>query len=470
MLNRLRSLLSSRAAAPHPRQRGLPDRIPAVGRERRGSLFPALRQTPPIILRNHARHFCQLNAYGAAAVAAYQHHLIGYGITPAPQHTDAETRKLLSATWDEFTKSADVERRMNIGAMASLVVRSLVTDGEAIIRIVECAGGIAMQPIPPEQLDESKNADLGGGAFIREGVEFDADGRRVAYYILPVRPGDLFASYAPPVRVPSEDVIHLFEPLFTGQVRGLTWFAPVLSRLSELDKLEEAISVGIGVAAMHAGVLVDQNGTAGIPYDGDQIGNVMQTGLEPGTMKVLPSGYDIRFSTPPQAPHAIQFAEHEARAIASGLGIPQHMLTGDLRQANYSSLRADVVRFRQRIESLQWNLIIPQFFQLVWNRVISSAVLRGHVEIPDFWTDPSPYFAVEWFPPKVAHVDPAKEAEALRDMLDMGLMSRRQAVAELGFNVEDLDAEIAADRAREASLGLTFGQSPKPVKEPTNAA
>lgn len=45
-------------------------------------------------------------------------------------------------------------------------------------------------------------------------------------------------------------------------------------------------------------------------------------------------------------------------------------------------------------------------------------------------------------------------------------MSRRQAVAERGYSVETLDAEIAADREREARLGLTF-TAPNPQPEAT---
>lgn len=53
-------------------------------------------------------------------------------------------------------------------------------------------------------------------------------------------------------------------------------------------------------------------------------------------------------------------------------------------------------------------------------------------------------------------VDPQKDMAAAREALDMGLTSRRQAVAQLGWNVAELDREIADDRAREAELGVTF--------------
>ena len=48
---------------------------------------------------------------------------------------------------------------------------------------------------------------------------------------------------------------------------------------------------------------------------------------------------------------------------------------------------------------------------------------------------------------------------AAREALELGLTSRRQAVAEQGRDIDELDAEIAADRAREAGLGLDFSET-----------
>lgn len=463
MLNRLRSLV--RPQRVHSGQTHYGRSVPATrsspfgvapGRDGGGWTFAA--PVDHVTGKGKARHFARANAYAAAAVNAYSDFLIGFGVTAAPQHESAEARQALSAAWAGIEKRATPDGQ-NMGALASQMVRSLVIDGEALIHIIESDSGVFLQPLAPEQLDSTKSVDLAGDGYVREGVEFSAQGERVAYWLLPHNPADPFGSFVAPVRVPARDVIHIFEPTYPGQVRGESWFLPVLTRLGELDKLEDAISVGVGVAAMFAGVLYDHNGTGGIPFDGEQFGNVMESGLEPGTLKVLPSGYDVKFSTPQQAPQAVEFAQHEIRAIASGLGVPQHLISGDLRQANYSSLRADMLRFRQRVESIQWNLLIPQFFQRVFERAITSAEFRGKIDFPGFWDDPSPYYQVEWFPPRFPTVDPQKEAEAIREELSMGLISRRQAVAERGFNVEELDAEIAADREREKRLGLSFSNA-----------
>jgi capsid protein len=63
-------------------------------------------------------------------------------------------------------------------------------------------------------------------------------------------------------------------------------------------------------------------------------------------------------------------------------------------------------------------------------------------------------------PPRNDWVDPAKDVAAEVAAINAGLMSRRQAVAARGYDLEQLDAEIAADNERAASLGLSFNTSP----------
>jgi capsid protein len=139
---------------------------------------------------------------------------------------------------------------------------------------------------------------------------------------------------------------------------------------------------------------------------------------------------------------------HQIRAIAAGLGLPAHLVDGNLRNANYSSLRAGLVAFRQRIEQDQFGTIIPQFVAPLFSRVTGEA-------------------AAEFYPPAQPWVDPVKDTQATREAIAAGLMSRRQAVAALGYDVVALDAEIAADRAREAALGLAFGQPAAAGEAPT---
>ena len=224
----------------------------------------------------------------------------------------------------------------------------------------------------------------------------------------------------------------------------------MLLTLGELDGLLDALLVAARVSAMHAGFMTDMNGTgAALPYDGQQVGSVLESGLEPGTMKVLPAGFDIKFSQPQQAAQAIELAKLNLRSIAMGLGLPDHVLSGDLSGANYSSLRAGMVEWRQRTEQLQFNVIVPQLIRPVWQRWVDLGVMAG--ELPDDATA-----AAEYYPPAQTLIDPLKDSEAEAVLIAAGLKSRRQAVAQQGYDVETLDAEIAADHAREKALGLSF--------------
>lgn len=396
-------------------------------------------------LRSRARYLAANNPWLAQAVANWAGALVGPGIVPTPKHPNADTRAELTGHFNIWADDADADGRTDFWGIQANIARGVVIDGESFVQLLTTDDGPRLRLIPPELVDESVTRELGNGAVIVQGVEFDADGTRVAYHVLPSRPHDQFANYAPPVRVAADQVLHVFKPLAAGQVRGVSWLAPVILPASEFDQLCDALLVGAKVAAMHAAFLVDMNGTAGEPYDGTGDGGILETGLEPGTMKRLPTGYDVKFNTPGQTQEMGAFLRLNLQQLAAGLGLPEHLLSGDLTGANYSSLRAGLLPFRQRVEQIQYGTLAPQLLRPIWRSVVTWAVLSGEMAAPDFEANPRDYFACEWLPPKPMQVDPLKDTQATVAEMDAGLTSRRKAVAERGWALEDLDAEIAAD-------------------------
>jgi lambda family phage portal protein len=314
-----------------------------------------------------------------------------------------------------------------------------VADGEAFCQLLDSPEGPRLRLIPAELIDESMTVDLGGGRFIVSGVEFDADGTRAAYHVLPARPTDVFATSAQPVRIPANEILHIFKPLGPGQVRGVSWLAPVILPAGEFDQLIDALLVGAKTAAMFAGFVINQNAVGGEdPFDGEA-----QPSLEPGTLQRLAGGWDIKFATPQQAAEVGPFIRLNLQMLAAGLGLPEHLLSGDLTNANYSSLRAGLLPFRQRVEQAQYHCIIPQLLNPVWREVIGWAAVAG--DLPGYEDDPRRFLTVEWLPPKPLQVDPLKDVQATVAEIEAGLTSRKKAVAERGWSLADLDAEIAAD-------------------------
>jgi len=162
-------------------------------------------------------------------------------------------------------------------------------------------------------------------------------------------------------------------------VRGVSWLAPVLLRLHELDVYEDAQLARQKVAALFAGFIYDATGGAA-GLDGTATNGVLETGLEPGTLKVLPPGYDVKFSAPAEVGDSVNFIKLQLRSIAAGLGVPDYLVTGDLSEANYSSLRAGLVEFRQCLEALQYHVVAHQLLTPIWKRWAITELLARHVD------------------------------------------------------------------------------------------
>ncbi|KAA8607198.1 hypothetical protein AL036_11355 [Salipiger aestuarii] len=125
--------------------------------------------------------------------------LVGAGIVPTPKHPNPDTRAELMAFFHNGADEADADGRTDFWGLQGDIARGLVIDGEAFVQAITTPLGPRLRLIPPEMVDASLTRELADGACIVQGVEFDADGTRVAYQVRPIRPHDQFANYAPPM-------------------------------------------------------------------------------------------------------------------------------------------------------------------------------------------------------------------------------------------------------------------------------
>lgn len=409
-------------------------------------------------LARRARYLAGNNALAASGVEAWVSALVGTGIKPQATHTNQPVRQALNLAFENWTDDADADGLTDFYGLQAIMARRVVIDGEAFGLLVNRDGRLSVRLVDAEQVDPSLNRELGEGKRIVQGIEFDATGRRVAYHVLPERPGMPFGYLAlTPTRVPAADVVHMFRPEAPGQVRGISWFAPVLLRIADLDSWRDAQLIRQKVAAMLTAFVTDMNGT-GTPFEPDGRGNLLG-GLEPGTIKFLDPNQDVKFSTPAGiGAEVIDFAKITEREIAVGLGVPATLLTGDLSDVNYSSIRAGLVEFRRRVEALQHGVLSFQIVRPIWRRWAMLEVLSGRVT-----GTVEAALPMKSITPKQAWVDPTKDVRAELDAIAGGLMSRREAVTSRGVDIEALDAEIAADKARSDGLGLAFTTKHKPT-------
>jgi lambda family phage portal protein len=233
-------------------------------------------------------------------------------------------------------------------------------------------------------------------------------------------------------------------------------------RLFLLDQYDDAELDRKKTAAMFAGFITKTAPEEPMMGEGaaDTEGAAIAS-LEPGTMEVLLPGEDVKFSSPADVGGGYEaFQYRTLLAVAASLGLPYHLVTGDVRQANYSSLRAELVEFRRRIGQLQHGVIVHQFCRPVWARWMETAVLAGALDLPGFAATPGRFRAAQWVPPRWDWVDPLKDIQAQVLAMEAGITSRRKVVEATGYDIEEVDRENAADAARAADLGLTYRTSP----------
>ena len=241
-------------------------------------------------------------------------------------------------------------------------------------------------------------------------------------------------------RIPAEDLLHVFEAKFPGQVRGLSRMAASATTLSETARLRDALLAKANTAALYTGVFYrsDDGAGTGLPQKND----AGDYSLEPGAMIFAPPGYSVEFSDPPSTEGAIDFLRAQIRAISAGAGIPYELVSGDLSQVNYSSARLGLLEFRRRMTTLQRTLIVARFLQPIWRRWLLIEGLSGRVPMALALTAKAEFVFPGW-----AQIDPLKETNADIRAIDARIKSRFEVISARGRDPETVDAEIAQDPA-----------------------
>lgn len=424
---------------------------------------------PRLLARS--RELVVTNGYAANACEAFASNLVGDGIKPSSLIEDPTLRDQVQRLWLAWTDEADADGLTDFYGLQAMVAREMFVAGECFVRLRprRAEDGllvpIQLQLLQSEMLPFEKTETAANGNRIRCGIEFDLIGRRVAYHFRRRHPGDstdqgMFTSET--VRVPAADILHIYRPIDAGQIRGLPHVAPAMVRLFLLDQYDDAELDRKKTAAMFAGFI-----TKTAPEE-QLMGEIEATdysgatvSLEPGTLQVLLPGEDVKFSSPADVGGGYEaFQYRTLLSVSASLGLPYHLVTGDVRQANYSSLRAELVEFRRRVEQLQHGVVAHQLCRPVWARWLETAVLSGALEIPDFTRSPARYRPVNWIPPRWDWVDPLKDIQAQVLAMGAGIVSRRKVVQATGYDVEEIDRENATDAARVAALGLHYRTSP----------
>lgn len=424
----------------------------------------ALIEVASPILRARSRDLVRNNPIAANGVQVLVSNLVGTGIRPRAKTPNPELNKKIDALWAEFAMSCDFHGHTDFHGLTALAVREMIEGGESLTvqRVAPRRAGskvpLKIEVKEADHLDDTKvQSSNSNGQRISQGIEYDSDGRRSAYWLYPDHPGDMnrdLRNAFQSVRIPADQVIHLFERQRT-QDRGVPWLAPVMQSVRDMDDWQRAELVRKKTEACLVGVVLGDDSESTLAAKVTLGDGTEAQEFGPGMIAYANGATDVKFTQPAAVGGVYEWHRVHLHIMASGLRMPYSLLTGDLSQANFASSRVGLNEFRRFIEMTQWNLIIPKFCQPIWDWFVYAAFLSGAIGIESV--------PVEWSPPRFESVNPKQDAEA--DLLEVraGFASTPQMIAKRGYDPVDVISEQKAYLDQISTAGLVVDSDPSKV-------
>lgn len=390
---------------------------------------------------------------------------------------DTELNDALESAYAEFSKAANFDHRGELSrpAFERMAIRQAATDGECFGVAIygDEAGpyGFAYRLVDASLLEPDYNREtlLGTSNFIKHGIEFSRSGRRVAYHFR--QPDDSRIGYMVAnsghkyLRVPAEDVDHIYRPWAIGAERGWPWMASVTSQMHQTTAYEEAAVTRARVSASEGG-FIEVDPDYAPPPDEDEP-EFYDLELEPGVIRELPPGrrYSSHNSAYPAGEFQV-FIKHMIRSMASALNVSYASLANDLESVNFSSIRHGALEERESYKRLQaW--LIERLAVRQYNRWLSYALLAGKIRVRGQEVSPAERTrceSVQFLGRRWDWVDPLKDIEAIKQEIGLGIRSRTATMRERGRDPESVWQEIQRENEQMEKYGVTPVEMPPAPK------
>lgn len=409
------------------------------------------------ILRQRSRDAYMGIPTAAAALKTMRTNVIAGGLIPSPQIdgeylriSDEELERLQQQITREFslwadTPACDAERVDNFYKLQQLAFLSYLMSGDTFvlmpmreepgqpyslrIRIIE-----ADRVCSPDLFDRLVPCEVNGIKVqqIVQGVETDADGVVVAYWICNRHPLSNTATIQPGemqwTRVEAfgketgrRNVLHIMNRERPGQRRGVPILAPVLEAIKQLGRYTDAEVTAAVLSAMFTVAVLKQNPSDGRPF-GEMLPPDMlidsedQSSIElgPGAFVDMAPGEDIKMIDPKHPNTGYdEFTNAVIRQIGAALEIPPEVLFKQFT-ASYSAARGALNEF-WRTCAMQRDWFKDDFCKPIYDEWFAEAVARGRIKAPGFFGDPAirkTYVACTWSGPARTNLNPVQEVQA----------------------------------------------------------
>lgn len=374
----------------------------------------------------------------------------------------------LTELWRDWQRKPEVTHALSWSRVQRLVARTWLRDGEAFAqRLIGPVPTLQHGTTVPFSL-ELLEPDMipldfeDTGRNIYQGIERNTWGRRVAAHVWKQNPleSTSFPSASSLKRVSWDNILHVALIDRIGQMRGVSEFASIITRLEDIKDYEESERVAAKIAAMLT-AYVKRQAPDGDGYTGpatDAEGNAVprELRLSPGTIiDSLAVGEEIGLidSNRPN-PNLVTFRAGQLRAAAAGVGASFSSISKQY-DGTFSSQRQELVEQWVNYATLT-DEFVCQWIQPVVEQFILVAHLSGHAVIPAD-VKAGTHDDVLYIGQAMPWIDPMKEAEAFLALAKAGFISEPEVIRRRGGNPRDTMEQQATWRqmAREKGLVLS---------------
>lgn len=428
-------------------------------RPRNRSEDEAIRQDHAM-LRARARDLVRNSSHVSGALRKICNNVIYKGFTPqARLRTNAgKLRETHNPRAEEAWRRW--ARRVSWHEKENLVLRHLWQDGELFVHWfydedLQEDGIIPLnlELLECDHLDTSRTI-VSGSSNIKQGIEYNAKGEPIAYWLFPEHPGDNgWLSMAQSKRYPARAVDHIFSRDRISQNRGVPWLSSVIMEMRDFSEYQNAERIAARLAAAF-GVFVTtphpEGAYGGSPIGGEgnqQTVDSLPDYLEPGRIQPVPPGYTIETAKNERPGSTYEpFTKNILRGSSTGFGMSYEAYSNDYTDASYASARSASLEERRGYQ-VQQALLIRLLHQTAWDRLFGvNSLSRTEGSLPK-------KVPVMWQTPGWPWVDPDKDSKAAERDIKNGLNSRHKVCLQRGEDYE----EVYEDLKREAEDGFPLG-------------
>ena len=439
----------------------------------------AVVQRDAVAIRTQVRHLARNHDLARGALRTLVNNVAGahgIGIEPQPRRADGKIHKEYAAdlteAWRDFSRKPEVTHTLSLSRLQRAMARAWIRDGEAF-------GQFLQGPRP--DLDHGTRVPLSLEVFesdlvpfdynnesqrIAQGIQRNAWGRPTALHTYRSEPWKVSQVYGTVTRViPWERVIHLAALDHIGQMRGISEFASVITRMEDIKDYEESERVAAKIAAMLTAYV--KKGTPDL-YSGSSSDD-REINLSAGTIiDDLDVGEDIgMIDSKRPNPNVVTFRQGQLRATAAGIGGSYSSISKDYN-GSFSSQRQELVE-----QWVNYAVLVDDFtgglLQPVWERFVQIADLSGVVRRPRDVVAGSANDAM-FVAQAMPWIDPLKEALGAEALVKAGFASELEMIRRRGANPKDLLDQVSGWRQECEERGVYFTTNEAALEAATLAA